>query len=42
MDASNQILAKVMKSLLQNIDSLVSVTLPFQKCGLQYFQFNIR
>ena len=38
LDSSNQIWTKVMKSLLQNIDILVSVTWLFQKCGLQYFQ----
>ena len=30
-----------MKSLIWNINILISVTWLFHKCGLQYFQFNI-
>ena len=41
IDGWNQIWAKVMKSLIQNINILISFAWPSQTCGLEYFQFNI-
>ena len=41
IDGSNQIWIKVMQSLIQKIKILISVTWPFEKYGLQYFQFDI-